>query len=128
MSRTGCGLVEAAGILDHIVTSDECDLIIKRASFQKVLYESRLRWFNALATNPDFKKETIIGRLIALADKMEGLGQYDKAANAVFQAAKAAGFIGAETSVSVFGSLSQADLDTLRSKVEGELGNLRKPN
>jgi hypothetical protein len=127
MARTGCSLTEAAGLLDKVITSDEIELILKRASFQKLLYDARLRFFNSLAQNPDWKKETAIGRLISLADKMEAIGQYDKAAAAVFQAAKAAGFIGSEVAVSVFGSLSQADLDAIRRKVE-DASKQARPN
>jgi hypothetical protein len=127
MARTGVSLCEAAAEMEQNVTSHECEVIQRRKSFNKVLWEARHRYFNELATNPSFKKDTIIGKLLALAQRLEDNGDYDKAAEATLKAAKVAGFVGPESTVSVFGELSQADLDAIRTKLEGEIKNAR-PN
>lgn len=118
MARTGCSLTEAAGLMDEAVTSDECDAIVRRKSFNRLLWEARHRYFNELANNPNFRKDTVIGKLVSLAQRLEDRGEYDKAAEAILKAAKVAGFVGPESTVSVFGELSQADLDSIRRKVE----------
>lgn len=118
MARTGCGLIEAAGLLDQPVESEQCAAIVRRKSFNRLLWEARHRFFNSLANDPNFKKDTVIGRLLSLSQRLEDQGEYDKAAEAILKAAKVAGFVGPESTVSVFGELSQADLDSIRRKVE----------
>jgi len=127
MARNGVTLTEAAAELEQNVTSHECENIARRKSFNKALWLARHRYANELATDPNFKKETIIGKLIALAQRLEDQGDYDKAAEATLKAAKVAGFVGPESTVSVFGELSQADLDAIRTKLEGDIGKAR-PN
>ena len=129
MARTGMTLREAAAELNQPITTESCDSVARRKSFLRLLWEARHRYFNELATNPNFKKDTIIGKLISLAQRMEDEGDYDKAAEAIFKAAKAVGFIGPESTVSVFGELSQSDLDAIRKKVdEGAIGVKQRPN
>ena len=116
MARTGCTLIEAAALLDQPVASDECDAIVRRKSFNRLLWEARHRHFNALANDPNFKKDTVVGRLLSLSQRLEDQGEYDKAAEAILKAAKVAGFVGPESTVSVFGELSQADLDAIDAR------------
>ena len=118
MARTGMSLQEAIGELDVDITSQECDALIRRKSFNRLLWEARHRYFNDLGQNPNLKKDTIIGKLVFLAQRLEDQGDYDKAAEAILKAAKVAGFVGPESTVSVFGELSQADLDGIRKKLE----------
>lgn len=120
MARYGLSLIEAAGELGQGVTSEECDKLVRRKSFNKLLWAARHRFANELANNPDFKKETVVGKLVALSQKLEDRGDFDKAGEALLKAAKVAGFVGPESTVSVFGELSQADLDQIRKKIEGE--------
>jgi len=110
------------------ITSEECDRTLRRKSFNKLLWEHRHRYFNQLANDPHFKKDTIIGKLVSLAQKLEERGDYDKAAEAILKAAKVAGFVGPESTVSVFGELSQADLDSIRRKVEEGAIDKARPN
>lgn len=130
MARTGMTLYDAAGELGINITSQECEATCRRKSFNRLLWEHRHRYFNALANDPSFKKDTIIGKLVSLAQKLEDKGDYDKAAEAILKAAKVAGFVGPESTVSVFGELSQADLDSIRRKVEeGAIGvKATRPN
>lgn len=121
MARKGIELREAVAELDLPVSGDEIKTIERRKSFSRLVWEARHKYFNELANSPNFKKDTIIGRFIAQAQKLEEQGDYDKAAEVLFKAAKAAGFIGPESTVSIFGELSQADLDAIRHKVEGDI-------
>lgn len=118
MAQTGMGIKEAAGRLGLDLSSETLELVIHRKGFNRLLWEHRHRYFNSLANNPDFKKDTVIGKLISLAQKLEDEGAYDKAAEALLKCSKVAGFVGPESTVSVFGELSQADLDAIRKKVE----------
>lgn len=129
MARTGMTLQQAVAELDIQLTSLECDAVIRRKSFNRLLWEARHRYFNDLSNNPNFKKDTIIGKLVYLAQRLEDEGAYDKAAEAILKAAKVAGFVGPESTVSVFGELSQADLDQIRKKLEeGSVGKGTRVN
>lgn len=129
MARTGLSLTQAVAEMGLDITSEECDNVLRRKSFNKLLWEHRHRYFNQLANDPNFKKDTIIGKLVSLAQKLEDRGDYDKAAEAILKAAKVAGFVGPESTVSVFGELSQADLDAIRRKVEeGSISAKARPN
>lgn len=121
MARTGCNLVEAAGLMDQAVTSAECDVIVRRKSFTRLLWEARLRYFKTLGSDPNLTKETAEGRLATLAQRLEDTGAYDKAAEVWFKLAKMRGWTGPENTVNVFGDLSDADLKAIREKVQSSL-------
>jgi len=117
MARTGCSLSGAVTEMGRIVSLEECNKILKRSTFQRVLFEARHRWFSELGSNPNYKKETAIGRLLSLAEKLEVDGKYDSAAEVVFKIAKMNGWTGPESTVNVFGELSQKDIDNIRKKL-----------
>ena len=129
MARNGYNLVAAVSEMGLDITSEELEKVVRRKSFNKLLWAARHRYSNQLAYDPDFKKETIIGKLISLSQQLEDQKEYDKAAEAILKAAKVAGFVGPEsTTVSIFGSLSQTDIDGIRKKIEGELEKPSRPN
>lgn len=117
MAQTGCSLSQAATHLQKIVSIDECNAILRRSTFQRVLWEARHRFFSELGSNPNYKKETAIGRLLMLAEKLEQEGKFDSAAEVVFKIAKMNGWTGPESTVNVFGDLSQKDIDNIRKKL-----------
>jgi len=117
MARTGCSLSGAVTELGRIVSIDECNRILKRATFQRVLWEARHRYFSELGSNPNYKKETAIGKMLSLAEKLEVEGKYDSAAEVIFKVMKAQGWTGPENTVNVFGDLSQKDIDKIRTKL-----------
>lgn len=117
MARTGCSLKQAATDLNQLASVEDCNALLKRATFQRVLWEARHRFFSALGADPNFKKETAIGRLLSLAQKLEVEGKYDSAAEVVFKIAKMNGWTGPESTVNVFGELSQKDIDSIRKKL-----------
>ena len=117
MAREGMSLKQAAMELGKEVSSEEAERILRRASFSRLYWEARNRFFNQLATDPSFKKESTIGQLLNLAKQLEAEGKHRDAADAIFKAAKIAGFVGPEQTVSVFGELSAKDLEAIRQKV-----------
>jgi len=122
MVQNGLSLKQAAMELNKDVTSAECETILRRKSFNRLLWEARYRFFNKIATDPNFKKESTIGKLLVLAEKLEAEGDHAKAADAIFKAAKVAGFVGPEQTVSVFGELSAKDLEAIRQTVSKQKG------
>ncbi len=117
MARSGCSLSSAVTELGKIVSIEECNKILRRATFQRVLWEARHRFFSDLGSNPNYKKETAIGKLLALAEKLEVEGRYADAAEVTFKVMKAQGWTGPENTVNVFGDLSQKDIDNIRKKL-----------
>jgi hypothetical protein len=118
MVQNGQSLKQASMDMGKEVSSVECEVILRRRSFNRALWEARHRYFANLGNSPNFKKETVIGKLLNLAQKLEDEGKHDKAADSLFKAAKIAGFVGPESTVSVFGELSQRDLEALRETVK----------
>lgn len=120
MARTGVGLRDAATELGKEVTTAEAAVVLRRASFQKILWEARHRFFSGLATDPRFNQDVVIGKLLANAQKLEEQGEFDKASEVLLKLAKVKGWVGPESQVSVFGELSQRDLDAIRQQVESQ--------
>ena len=118
MVRTGCSLKQAAIEIGVELSSEDAAVLLRRRSFNRRLWEERHRYFSQLASSPNFKKETVIGKLLSLAQKLEDEGEHAKAADTLFKAARTAGFIGPESTVSVFGELSQRDLEAIRETVK----------
>jgi hypothetical protein len=117
MAQLGCGLKEAATILEVDVTSEECNKILRRSGFNRLLWEARHRYFSNLGSDPNFKKDTAIGMLLDKAKKLDEIGEFDKSAEVLFKIAKMTGWVGPESTISVFGELSQRDMDTIRTKI-----------
>ena len=117
MAQTGCSLSQAATHLQRVISIDECNQILRRATFQRVLWEARHRFFSELGSNPNYKKETAIGRLLSLAEKLEQEGRFADAAEVTFKVCKINGWTGPESTVNVFGDLSQKDIDNIRKKL-----------
>ncbi len=117
MARTGCSLSSAVTELGRIESVENCNKILRRATFQRVLFEERHRWYSELGSSPNYKKETAIGKLLSLAEKLEVEGRFADAAEVTFKVMKAQGWTGPENTVNVFGDLSQKDIDSIRKKL-----------
>jgi hypothetical protein len=128
MARTGASLAEAATALGIQIPSKDIDTILRRKAFNQLLWEARHRYFNELAKSPDWNKDTAIGKLMVLAQRLEDEGSHDKAAECIFKAAKMADWVGPDSQVSVFGELSQRDLDAIRESVAKEVPKSNKVN
>lgn len=118
VARTGCALQDAATELGVQITSAECKTLLRRPHFQRILWEARHRFYSDLANDPKFSQDVVVGRLLANAQKLEEQGEYDKASEVLLKLAKVKGWVGPENQVSVFGDLSQRDLDAIRESVQ----------
>lgn len=121
MVANGCSLKEAIIIGELVVSSEDIVRATRHPAFKRLWHQAWLRHFAEVASHPDFKKETVVGKLIDLARKLEEEGEHDKSAEVLFKAAKAMGWIGPESQVSVFGELSQKDLDSIRKTLSKEV-------
>jgi hypothetical protein len=117
MVSTGLSLKQAAMDLGRELSSQDAELILRRKSFKRLLWEAQFRWSNAVASDPNFSRDSTIGKLLDLGRQLEEEGKHDKAADCIFKAAKIAGFVGPESTVSVFGELSAKDLEQIREAV-----------
>jgi hypothetical protein len=117
MVRNEVGLMDAAMELGQEVTIEECKNIQRRASFNNLLWQTRHRHFADLSNDPNFTVNSVIGKLLQLAQKLEEEGAYDKSAEALLKLSKIKGWAGGDTQVSIFGELSQADLTKIRNTV-----------
>lgn len=117
MARSGCSLKQAVTEMGLEVSSEECHVLMSRIAFQKLLWQERHRHNTDLGRDPNYNKDTAIGKLIALSQKLEEEGEFDKAAEVILKIAKLQGWVGPESTVSVFGELSQKDLDAIREQV-----------
>jgi hypothetical protein len=120
MARTGCGLKEACSELEIDVTGDECALLVRRASFIRLVWQERHRYFTDLARSPDFGQDTVVGKLLNLAQKLEDEGEIDKSAEVLLKLSKIRGWVGVENQVNILGDLTQGDLDRIRKTLEGK--------
>lgn len=114
MARTGMTLQQAVAELDIQLTTLECDAVIRRKSFNRLLWEARHRYFSSLGKDPNFTQDVLIGRLLVQSQKLEEQDSNDKAAEVLLKIAKIRGWVGPENQVSIFGELSQSDLDKIR--------------
>jgi hypothetical protein len=122
MARTGMSLKAACTELEVEITNEAAAILLRRASFNRLLWQARHRYFRDLGSDPNFSKDTAIGKMINLSQKLEDEGELDKSAEVLFKIAKMTGWVGPESTVSVFGELSQKDLDAIRIKVkQGEI-------
>jgi hypothetical protein len=120
MARTGCSLAQACTELQKNVSIEDVNAILRLPTFQKILWEARHRFFGELGADPNFKKDAAIGKMLDLARKLEETGEFDKAADTLFKIAKMTGWVGPESTVNVFGELSDTDLRAIREKVASE--------
>lgn len=107
------------------MTSKDCETISRRKSFQSLLRQSRIRFRSEVAGDPGRNKQSTIGQLQILADKLEAQGDSDKAAAVLFQLAKLENWVGETGTVNVFAGLTQKDIDEMKDRIETELAKER---
>jgi hypothetical protein len=118
MVREGKSLPQAITDLGISLSSIETKKVQLRPTFQRLLWDARNRWNREIADVPTRSKQSTIGQLQIIAQKLVEEGNYDKAAEVLFKLAKLEGWVGNENTVNVFGSLSNADLEKLKAKVK----------
>ena len=118
MVRESKSLPQAVTDLGISLSTLECKKVEKRPSFHRLLWDARNKWSKEVADIPSRGKQSTIGMLQFLAQKLQDDGQYEKAAEVLFKLAKLEGWVGNESTVNVFGNLSNADLEKLKTKVK----------
>lgn len=118
MVRQGISLRQASTQLQITLTTQDCENIQRRRSFQKLLGSARLRYYAELGTDPEFTKESVVGFLFLAMHKLYEQGDFDKAGEIALKIQKIKGEVGSETNVNVFAELSQKDLHAIRKRLE----------
>ena len=118
MSREGVTLREAATRLKVPIGSEEAANLFRTKGFQRLLRAERNRYYLEVGQDVEWRRKTAIGMLLHCVNQLIQNAEFDKAAEVILKASRVEGWLGAETQVSVFNSLSQKDLDTVRMKIK----------
>ena len=121
MVREGCSLREAVQAAELNVPNEDVVRATRHPAFKQLWHQAWLRHFADVASDPNFKKETVLGKMIDLARKLEAEGAHDKSAEVLFKVAKMQSWVGAENQVNIFGQLSQKDLDSIRKTLNKDV-------
>jgi hypothetical protein len=121
MAREGKGLKEAITDLSIPLTTNECATIMRRKSFQALLRQAKIRFRAEVAGDPGRSKQSTIGQLQILADKLEAEGSSDKAAAVLLVIAKLENWVGEGGQVNVFQGVTQKDIDEMKAKIARDL-------
>lgn len=124
MVQEGKSFPQACSEENVFLNTSDADKQFKRASFQKCLRQSRHRYHNEIARDPERNKTTLIGQLQVCADKLMGEGSFDKAAEVLLKIAKIESWINPDNQVNVFGTLTQNDIDKARAVLKDKVSNL----
>lgn len=121
MVREEKSLRQAAMELDLPLTTEECANIERRKTFQKALWAARHKFYKDLSSDPERNKNSVLGQLVFLAQKLIEEREYDKAAEVLFKLAKVEGHVGGENNINIFGNLTPQDIEAERKRIEGQL-------
>ena len=130
MVRSGLSLRQATMEMSIPASSADCETIQRRKSFQQLLWQTRLRYFTELGSDPLRTKQAAIGKLELAFQSLMEAGEFDKAAEVQFKIAKMEGWVGPEQQISVLGELTAKELEEAKTKLlEREAkAVLAKPN
>lgn len=117
MVREGRNIRQAADECDLRLAPEELISIERNKTFQRVLWTERHRFYNDLAKDPTLCKQSLIGQMMFLIQKLIEEGEYDKALTGGMQLAKVQGFVGPEQQVNIFGGVTPKDLDEARKAI-----------
>jgi hypothetical protein len=114
--REDKSLFQCSNELDLGLTVKELEALQKDKDFAAVLRSERWKFYKEIASDPNRSKTSTIGNLLFAADRLMAKGHEDKAARIYMDVAKLEGWF-EERSVTVFGDISQADINKLKEKV-----------
>jgi len=114
--REDKSLFHCSNELDLGLTVKELEALQKDKDFAAVLRSERWKFYKEIASDPNRSKTSTIGNLLFAADRLMAKGHEDKAARIYMDVAKLEGWF-EERSVTVFGDISQADINKLKEKV-----------
>lgn len=115
--RNGKTLFQYTNETNRGLTSKECESIARTKEFQAVLRTARNKHFKELATDPSRSRNTAVGQLLYLVQKLIDIEQYDKAANALDKLFKVEGWSSDAAQINVFNDLGAKDIEDLRKKL-----------
>ena len=117
MAREGVSLREAATRLKAPITSEQAASTFRLRGFQKLLRSERNRFFLEIGQDAAWSKRTAIGQMLYLVSRLIDEGQHDKALEGLLKVARTEGWLGAESNVNVFASVSDKELADMRLKL-----------
>jgi hypothetical protein len=117
MVRNGISLKQAAAEIGHILLDADIRTLERRKSFSRLVWDARNRFHEEIGSDPKRTKDVTIGALAVAAQKLSEEGEYDKAANVLFQIAKISGWVGPEQTVNLLGELTTKQLDEARKLI-----------
>lgn len=124
MVREDKTLYAAVMELNIPLTSREAENLSKTKTFQRVLWQERNKYQKEIANDPERNKNSIVGQMVILAQKLTEEGKYDKAAEVLFKLARIEGHVGGESQVTVVAGLTQEEIN----KAKEQLKKLQEPN
>lgn len=103
------------------LTSVEAEVIYRSKTFQGILWAEREKFRKELANTPYRSKESAVGLMMYLIQKLIDAGEFDKAAQALEKLMKAEGWTGPDSQVNVYQGLSQKDYAELKKELNDRL-------
>lgn len=116
--RESMGFRLAALEIGEELTVEEAETLQRRKEFQRVLTAERFKFYRELADDPGRTKQAALGRLEKIIEALLAEGEYDKAAEVQLKAARIAGWLGPESNVNVFATLTEQDFKNVREKLK----------
>jgi hypothetical protein len=120
IAREGLTLAEAATRLKQPITREDASKLFRTKGFQALLRAERLRFYAEVGRNPEWSRKTAIGQLLVCIQELMSAGEFDKAAEVILKATKVEGWLGNESTVTVFNGLSQQQLEQIRARIKPE--------
>jgi len=124
--RNGMSLKQAVMEMELPLTGADCEKIAKRRGFQDALRAAQHRYNLEVANDPLRTKESLIGLLMLLAQKLINDAEYDKASDVLIKAARIQGWDKGD-SINVFANLTSEQITAERKKLEAQLNVEPKP-
>lgn len=118
MIRNGLSLMTAAKEMGVELTRGDVLDIERQKSFERVLWTERYNYWKEIATDPERSKNSSIGQLQLLAQKLMEDGSWSMAADTIFKIAKLENWVGGDTQVNVLGGLSEREFKDLERKLK----------
>lgn len=117
MVKKNIGIYQAAVLLNQMMTKDEAEAHFASDAFQRVLRNSRNKWYTEQANDPGHNRRSLVGKLLIAAEALTAEGKHDKAAEVYHKIAKIEGWEKGGENITIIGDLTQKDLDDIKAKL-----------
>ena len=115
--REGVTLFQWTNKYNKGLRTSECDAIAKTQEFRTALRNARNLYYKELSTDPTRSRNTAIGQLLFVVEKLIEGEQYDKATAALAQLFRAEGWTSDAANVNIFQDMNAKDIEGLRKKL-----------